>query len=80
MTRRTIDTFVNEIYSKPPKKIYATNKTDVSLIDDTFSLDILDIKDYGLENKRASRCAFVVIDNFFEFGWTVPLKNKIFKY
>ena len=36
--------FINEIYSKPPKKNYPTNKTDVYHIDDIWSLDILDLK------------------------------------
>ena len=55
---------------------YATNKTNVYYIDDIWSLDILDLKDYGLENNRGCRYVLVVIDNFSKFGWTVPLKNK----
>ena len=68
--------FINEIYSKPPKKYYPTNKTDVFHIDDTWSLDILDIKEYGPENNRGYRYVLVVIDNFSRFGWTVSLENK----
>ena len=45
MTQKNIKIFINEIYSKPPKKYYSTNKTDVYHIDDTWSLDILDFKD-----------------------------------
>ena len=52
MAQKTIDVFINEIYSKPPKKNYATNKTVVYHIDDIWSLDILDLKDYGPENNR----------------------------
>ena len=40
------------------------------------SLDILDLKDYGPENNRGYRYVLVVIDNFSNFGWTVPLKTK----
>ena len=76
MTRKNIKIFINEIYSKPPKKIYNTNKTDVYYIDDIWSLDILDLKDYGPENKRGYRYVLDVRDNFSKFGWTVPLKNK----
>ena len=47
MSQKTIKTFTNEIYSKPPKMNYATNKTDVYSIDDIWSLDILDLKKYG---------------------------------
>ena len=76
MTQKNIKIFINEIYSKPPKKNYITNKTDVYHIDDIWSLDILDLKDYGSENNRGYRYVLVTIDNFSKFGWTIPLKNK----
>ena len=76
MTQKNIKIFINEIYSKLPKKNYVTNKTDVYFIDDIWSLDILDLKDYGPENSRGYRYVLVIIDNFSKFGWTVPLKNK----
>ena len=76
MTQKNIKIFINEIYSKPPKKNYITNKTNVYHIDDIWSLDILDLKDYGPENNRGYRYVLVVIDNFSKFGWTIPLKNK----
>ena len=76
MTQKNIKIFINEIYSKPPKKYYPTNKTDVYYIDDILSLDILDLKNYGPKNNRGYRYVLVVIDNFSKFGWTSPLKNK----
>ena len=76
MTQKNIKIFINEIYSKPPKKYYPTNKTDVYYIDDIWSLDILDLKDYGPENNGGYRYVLVIIDNFSKFGWTIPLKNK----
>ena len=76
MTQKNIKIFINEIYSKPPKKNYITNKTDVYHIDDIWSLDILDLKDYGPKNNRGYRYVLVIIDNFSKFGRTVPLKNK----
>ena len=76
MSQKHIKMFINEIYSKPPKKYYPTNKTDVYHIDDTWSLDILDLKDYGVENNRGYRYVLVVLNNFSKFGWTIPLKNK----
>ena len=76
MTQKNIKIFINEIYSKPPKKNYITNKTDVYHIDDIWSLDILDLTDYGPENNRGYRYVLVIIDNFSKYGWTVPLKNK----
>ena len=76
MTQKNINIFINEIYSKPRKKNYSTNKTDVYHIDDIWSSDILDLKDYGPENNRGYRYVLVIIDNFSKYGWTVPLKNR----
>ena len=76
MSQKNIKIFINEIYSEPPKKYYATNKTDFYHIDDIWSLDILDLKDYGPENNKNYRYVLVIIDNFSKFGWTIPLKNK----
>ena len=76
MTQKNIKIFINEIYSKPPKKNYPTNKTDVYHIDDIWSLDILDLKEYGPENNRGYRYVLVTIDNFSKYGWTIPINNK----
>ena len=76
MIQKNIKLFINEIYSKGSKKIYNTNKTDVYRIDDIWSLDMLDLKDYGPEKNRGYRYVLVIIDNFSKLGWTVPLKNK----
>ena len=76
MTQKNIKIFINEIYSKPPKKYYPTNKTHVYHIDEIWSLDILDLKDYGPRNNRGYRYVTVIIDNFSRFGWTVALKNN----
>ena len=76
MTQKNIKIFINEIYSKGPKKNYATNKTEVYHIDNIWSLDILDLKDYGPESSRGYRYVLVIIDNLSKFGWTIPIKNK----
>ena len=39
-----------KFYSKPPKRYYSTNQTDVHHFDDIWCLDIIDLKDYGAEN------------------------------
>ena len=62
MTQKNIKLFINE--------------TDVYHIDDIWSLDILDLKDYGPENNKGYRYVLVAIDNFSKYGWTTPLKNK----
>ena len=68
MTQKYIETFVNEVSSKGPKKKNATNKTDAYHIDDIWSLDILDLKEYGPKNNRCFRYVLVVIDNFSKYG------------
>ena len=68
MTQKSIKIIINEIYSKPPKNNYATNKTDVYLFDDIWSLDILDLKDHGPENNKSCRYIIVIRDNFITFG------------
>ena len=76
MTQKNIKIFINEVYSKPHKKKCPTNKTDVYFIDNIWSLDILDSKDYGPENNRNFRYVLIVIDKFTKYGFTTPLKNK----
>ena len=76
MTQKNIKIFIIEIYSKPPKKNYITNKTDVYQIDDICSLDILNLKDYGPEINKGYRYVLVTKDNFSKYGWTIPLENK----
>ena len=77
MTQKSIKIFINEIYSKPPKKNFSTNKTVVYLIDDIWSLDTLDLKDYGTENNKGYRYVLVIIDNFSNYGFTTPLKKML---
>ena len=76
MAQRNNKIYINEIYSKPTEKNYATNKTYVYHIDDIWSLDILDLKDYGPENNRGYRYVLVILKNFSKSGWTIPSKNK----
>ena len=76
MNRDLTKIFINEIYSKAPKRNYPTNKTKIKSIDDIWSSDLLDMNDYGPKNNRGYRYILVVIDNFSKYGWTIPLKNK----
>ena len=76
MTQKNIKIFINEIYSKGPKRNYVTNKTDVYHIDDIQSLNIIDLKYYGPENNRGYRHVLVIIDKFSKLGWTILLENK----
>ena len=76
MTQKTIKIFIHQICSKPPKNSYATNKTDVYHIDNIWSYDLSDLKNYGPENNRGFRFVFVVFDNLSKFWCAFPLKNK----
>ena len=68
--------FIDETYSSSLKYNFPTNKRMVKSIDDTWSSDLLDMKDYGLKNNRGYRFILVVVDIFSKFGWTIPSKNK----
>ena len=76
MTQKVIKTFRNEIFPKPPEKIYPRNKTDVYHNDGIWSSGILDLKDYGSENKLRYRYVLVIKEIFSKIGFTFPLKNK----
>ena len=76
MTQKNIKIFINEIYSKPPKKNYPTNKTDVFHIDDIWFSDILDLKDDGPEKIGHTDLFLTIMDNFSKFDCTVPFKTK----
>ena len=71
--------FIDEIFSKPAKKTYPTNKIMIKSFDDTWSSDLLDMNDYGIKNNKGCRYILVVIDKLSKFGWTKPVKNKYAK-
>ena len=68
MTQKNIKILINEIYSKPPKKNNATNKTDVQHVDNTSILYILDLKDYDPKNNKGYRSVSFIIDHFSKLG------------
>ena len=71
-----IKIFVDEIYSKPPRKNYPTNKIPYNYIDEIWSIDLADFSDYKTSNNKGYRYIFVIIDNFSKYLWAIPLKNK----
>ena len=68
--------FIDEVYSKPPKKNYPTNKVIYNHVDEIFSIDLADMNDYKISNNKSYRYIFIVIDNFSKYLWAIPLKNK----
>ena len=71
--------FVDEIYSKQPRKSYPTNKKVYNSIDEIWSVDLADFSDYKTSNNKSYRYIFIVIDNFSKYLWAIPLKNKYCK-
>ena len=71
-----IKTFIDEIYSNPPKKYYPTNKIVYNFVDEIWSIDLADFSDYKTLNNKAFRYIFIVIDNFSNYLWAIPLRNK----
>ena len=74
--RGLIKIFIDEIYSKSPKKNYPTNKILYNHIDEIWSIDLADMIDYKISNNKGFRYIFIVIDNFSKYLFAIPLKNK----
>ena len=71
-----IKIFIDEIYSKPPRKNYSTNKIIYIHIDEIWSIDLADMIDYKITNNKGFRYIFIIVDNFSKYLWAIPLKNK----
>ena len=71
-----IKIFIDEIYSKPPRKNYPTNKIIYNHIDEIWSIDLADMIDYKISNIKGYRYIFIVIDIYSKYLWAIPLKNK----
>ena len=67
---------IDEIYSKVPMRNYPTNKIIYNHIDEIWSIDLADMIDYKTSNNKSYRYIFVIIDNYSESFWAVPLKKK----
>ena len=76
MKKDVIEVFIDETYSKPPIKIYPTNKTIYNHIDETWSINLADMIDYKISNNKGFRYIFIIIDKFSKYLWAIPLKKK----
>ena len=74
MAWKTTNIFINQIYVNPSKKKYATNKTHLYYIDDTWSMDFSDLKNYGPEKNEVDKYIFVAIYKLSKFGRAIPFK------
>ena len=71
-----IKIFIVKMYSSPPRKIFPSNKIVYIQIDEIWSIDLLNMSDYGNSIDRGYRYILVVFDNFSKCTWCNPLKNK----
>ena len=71
-----IKNFVDEIYSKHPKKNYETNKIIYNHIDEIWSIALADMIDYKNSNNKRFSYIFVILDIYSNFLWAKPIKNK----
>ena len=76
MKRDLIKIFIDEIYSKPQRRNFPTNKIIYNHTDEIWSIDLADMIDYKISNNKGYRYIFIVIDNFSKYLWAIPLKNK----
>ena len=76
MKKDSTKIFIDEIYSKAPKKNYETNKVTYNYIDEIWSIDLADFSDYKTLNNKGYRYTFIIVDNFSKYLWAIPLKNK----
>ena len=74
--RDLIKIFIDEIYSKPPRRNFPTNEIIYNHTDEIWSIDLADMIDYKISNNKGYRYIFIVIDNFSKYLWAIPLKNK----
>ena len=69
--------FLNETVAKPQEKsILPTKLKYIYYTDGTWSMGLSELNDYGPDIMKRYRYVIVNIDNFSEFGWTFPIKNK----
>ena len=74
--KELIRTFVDEIYSSPPRKNYSTEKIKYNHVDEIWSVDLADMIDYKLSNNKGYRYIFIIIDNFGKYLFAMPLKDN----
>ena len=68
--------FIDEIYSKPPKKNYETIKIKYNHIDETWSIHLADMIDHKTSKNNGFRFILIIVHKNSKNLWAIPLKNK----
>ena len=58
------------------KKNYPTNKVVYKYINEIWSIDLADVSDYKIPNKKGYRYILNIIDIFSKKLWAIPFKNR----
>ena len=67
--------FIDELYSKAPKKNYETKKIIYNHIDEIWSMDLADMIDYEISNNKRFRYIIIINDNFSKYSRCIPMKT-----
>ena len=70
---------IDEIYSSPPRRKFPTNKIKYNHIDGIWSLDLAEFLDYNTSKNKGYRYKFIIINNFSNYLWAIPLQIKYSK-
>ena len=76
MKKDSTKVFIDEVYNKPPKNYYPTNKIVYNNINEIWSIELADFSDYKTSNHKGFRYIFILIDNYSNCLWAIPLKNN----
>ena len=71
-----MNSFVDDVYFKETKKRPETTKMVALGFGDTWSVDLLDLNDYGPKIERGNRYILAVTDNYNIFRRIVPFRIK----
>ena len=73
MTKRDlIKIFINEVYSKPPKKNYETNILFYNQFDEIWSFNLADFSDYKTSNNKGFRYTVIIFDKLLNICGLYP--------
>ena len=75
MTAKSKIELTKELFA-PVIKVRKREKIRPRYIDECFSIDLLDLTDYGADNNNGFRYVLTCIDNFSKYAFGIPIKDK----